>query len=437
MKNFKLFFIIFVSTLIVSCATIREPIPVKQRKTLTQEDIKNLEQKEDEQAEERYQSMASETKSLMTNQPLVSNVFVETDIRSVLLDLATQTGVNIIPDNSVEGTISLVLKDVPLETAFDMILYPGGYKYRYVSNGNYYIVGRSLPENASFDALAITKTIKTNRDAITVVSQLSPNFQSFTKADGQTVTITASPEIVNRIERDISSIDKAKRQIEISAQFVMVEWDKGTNLGMQWNDIDLSALGLASFVEGGARALTADITSQLSSALSANGYDTKISTMAEPRIVVEDGQLAELNITEEHLFLILSGGGAAYNYFTTKEVSVGIKLKVQPFVTRDGQIRLDINPEVADIVGEREFKSNGGPSQSLPIIARRSSQTMLKVQNGETIAIGGLITKIQKEKRSGIPVLRSIPLIGIAFGNKNNQDKETELVIFITPKVIG
>lgn len=438
MKNSKIFVIILTCIIAVSCATVRQPIPVSPKPILTGEEIMALEKEEEKLAEEKFQLIASENKSGSIEQPLVSNIFVEMDIRAVLMDLATQTGINIIPDNSVEGSVSLILNEVPLETAFDMILYPGGYKYRFVKEGKYYIVGRSLPENTSFDALAITKTIKTNRDAVSVISQLSPHFQSFAKAEGQVITITASPEMVNRIERDIASIDKSKRQIEISAQFVMVEWEKGTNLGMKWGDLNLSGLGMGNFIfEGGGRVLTGDLTSELSSALSANGYDVKIETMAEPRIIVEDGEQAELNITEEHLFLILSGGGAAYNYFTTKEVSVGIKLKVQPFVTRDGKIRLDINPEVADIVGERDFKSNGGPSQSLPIIARRSSQTMLKVENGETIAIGGLITKVEKSNKSGIPGLRNIPLIGIAFGNKGKQSKETELVIFITSKVIG
>ncbi len=436
MKKLSLILVVCISMLIVSCATIREPIPVNKKVTLTQAEIQSLEQTEDNATEVKYLSITEEQKGTATH-PLVSNVFVETDIRAVLMDISTQSGVNIIPDNTVEGSVSLTLNNVSLEKAFDMILYPGGYKYRYVQDGNYYIVGKSLPENSSFDALTVTKVIKTNRGAEKVLSQLSSFFQSFVKADGQTITITATPDMINRIERDIALIDKSKRLIEISAQFVMVEWSKGVNLGVQWSDINLSAIGIADIIKGGATAMSSNLTSSLSAFLSSNGYDTKIKTIAEPRIVVEDGEKAELNITEEHLFLILSGGGAAYNYFTTKEVSVGIKLKVQPFVTRDGQVRLAINPEVADIIGEREFKSNGGPSQKLPIIARRSTQTTLKVQNGETIAIGGLITKMDQNKKSGIPFFRKIPLVGFVFGSQNKAAKETELVIFITSRVIG
>lgn len=433
----KLFLVVLVSVL-VSCASVKQmAIPVAPKPALTQTEINSLDQKEEASIEAKYQTLTEGLKDPSTPKHLVSNVFVETDIRAVLMDLATQTGINIIPDNTVEGSISLTLNNTPLETAFGMILYSGGYKYRYIKDGGYYIVGKSLPENSSFNDLVLTKTIKTNRGADKILSQLSSYYQPFVKADGQLITITATPDVINRLERDIALIDKEKRQIEITAQFVMVEWDKGTSLGVQWSDVNLSAAGIGALVKGGANAFSADLASNLTSFLSANGYNTKIKTVAEPRIIVEDGQKGELNITEEHLFLILSGGGAAYNYFTTKEVEVGIKLKVQPYLTRDGKIRLDVNPEVADIVGEREFKSNGGPSQKLPIIARRSTQTTLNVVNGETIAIGGLITKLEKTKKSGIPLFRSIPLIGFAFGGKEEQKKDVELVIFITSKVIG
>ncbi len=433
----KSFFVVFVSALIVSCATVRQPIATVKKPTLTQEEIKNIESKQELEVEPTYQALIDQQTGDSIHQPRVSNIYVETDIRAALMDLSTQTGINIIPDNTVEGSVSLSLENVPLEKAFDMMLYPGGYKYRYVPDGKYYIVGKSLPENSSFDDLTTTETIKTNRGADKVLSQISPYYQPFVKADGQVITITAAPDVVNRLERDVALIDKSKRLVEISAQFVMVEWSKGTNLGMQWGDLNLTAAGIADILKGGTTA-SANLASGLTAFLSSNGYDAKIKTIAEPRIVVEDGEKAELNITEEHLFLILSGGGAAYNYFTTKEVSVGIKLKVQPFVTReDGQIRLIVNPEVADIIGEREFKSNGGPSQKLPIIARRSTETTLKVQNGETFAIGGLITKAEQTKKNGIPFFRKIPVIGFIFGNKNESKKETELVIFLTPKVIG
>ena len=438
MKKFpKLLLVLALGALLIGCKTALTPISVIPKTTLSEEDIAKLEDDEESAILLKYNTLINEQMGDTINQPKISNIYVDTDIRAVLMDISAQININIIPDNTVEGSVSLSLDEVPLEKAFDMILYPGGYKYRYIPDGKYYVVGKSLPENSSFDALTVTKTIKTNRGAEAILSQVSQHYLPFVKADGQVITITATPDIINRLERDISFIDKTKRLVEITAQFVMVEWDKGSNLGVQWSDINLAAMGITDIVKGAATEMSSNITAGLNTFLSSHGYDTEIKTISEPRVVVEDGEKAELNITEEHLFLILSGGGAAYNYFTTKEVSVGIKLKVQPFVSRDGQIRLNINPEVADIIGEREFKSNGGPAQKLPIIARRSTETTLKVKNGETFAIGGLITKSHVSKKSGIPFLRKIPLIGFVFGSKAKKEKETELIIFLTPRIIG
>lgn len=433
-KNLQLLLIVLVVAIFSSCRTVRETIPVKERSVLSKEQIINLEAVEIALAEARYDSLINQKERVA--QPSVSNVFVQTNMRSALMDLMTQTGINIIVDNTVNGEVSLILEDVPLEKALEMMLYPGGYEFKYVKDGNYYLVGKTLPENSSFDRLASTKVIKTNGDAEKILSQISPFYHPYAKASGQTITIMGPEDIIFRMERDISIVDKTKRQIEITAQFIMIEWNKGTNLGAQWSDINLSAIGLGDIISGGTLNLAANLTSGLSSFLSANGYDTKIKTVAEPRIVVEEGEKAELKITEEHLFLILSGGGAAYNYFTTKEVEVGIKLDVRPYISRDGEIRLIVNPEVADIVGEREFKSNGGPSQKLPIIARRSTQTTVKVINGETFVIGGLITKSSKDSKNGVPFFRKIPIINLVLGKKDKSAKETELVVFLTPRVI-
>ncbi len=429
------FLYILIGILVASCATVRTPIQTTPKPMLSNQEINALENGEDSLAKQNY-----DVKSIVslsgTKQVLVSNIYVETDIRSVLMDLSTLAGINIIPDNTVSGAISLSLEKVPLETALAMVLYPNGYKYTYIANGSYYLVGSALPENTSFDALTVTKTVKTNRGADKIMSQISPYYHPFIKSDGQVLTITATPDVLYRIEKDISIIDKPKRQIEVTARFVMVEWKKGKNIGAQWSDINLSGIGLGELIKGGASTFTASLTSGLSTLLSTSGYDTKINMVAEPRIIVEEGEAGMINISEEHMFLILSGGGTAYSYFTTKEVQVGIKMNVQPFVNRDGSLRLNVNPEVSDIVGEREFK-NGTSIQKLPIVARRSTSTILKVQNGETVAIGGLINKVSKDDKTGIPFFRKIPIIKYAFGADNKYKNETELVVFITTRIIG
>ena len=443
MKVFvRIFAIAIVAIILNGCASVKEVkalIPLENKPTLTKDQIRSLEEDETKGAQDTYQALIDDENKQLATQPTVSNVFVETDVRAALTDIATQSGINIIPDLTVEGSVSVTLDKVPLETALKMLLYPGGYKFRYVKEGNYYLIGRTLPENSSFDALTITKVIKTNRNAEKVVSQISEHYKPYIQSskDGNLITLNGPVDVVSRIERDIKLIDVSRRQIEISAKFVMVQWEKGYNLGMNWGDISLDATGLANLIKGAATGFSANLSSGISNFLATNGYKANVNVMAEPRIVIEDGSDGELKITEEHMFMILSGGGMSYNYFTTKEVSVGIVMKVTPVVARDGMIRLQLQPEISDIIGETEFKS-GGSTQKLPIISRRSTTTTVKVENDQTIAIGGLVMKSKKTTDSGLPFLYRIPILGkLIFGGKKSEEKDVELVIFITSKIIG
>lgn len=445
----KRIFVLFLVTVFLSgCAVSKfKPIeiPVKKSPTLTQEEIRELEQAEIKEAEQKALVSTRAEEQRLAKQPKVSNIFVEADIRTVLLDIATQTGINIIPDETIEGSVSAEFKNVPLETALNIVLFPGGYTFRKVSNWSghdylqYYLVGSAHPESFNFDALSETRVIKTNISAEKVIERLSDYFKPYIMANkeaGNSITLTGPSKIVERIEKDIRRVDRPRRQIEVGVNFVIVQWEKAKNLGVNWGDIDLGATSTGSFAKGLGPAYGSDIVVSLMNVVKMRDKRAKVRVEAQPKIVVADGESAEIKLTEEHLFLIMSGGGMAYSYFTTKEVEVGMKLKVSPFVTRDGEISMKIEPEISDIVGEREFKIGDSGSQKLPIIARRSAITNVKVKNGETVVIGGLVMRTKKETDNGIPILSSLPILNLLFKGKQKVAKDVELVIFITPRII-
>ena len=416
-----------------------KPLPMKDAPTLTKEQLRDLNTLEMQEAQERLDQDAKAEAERLKAQPTVSNVFVEADIRQALLDVSTQAKTNIIVDENVQGTVSMTLDKTPIEVALRMILFPGGFKFRYIKEHDYYQVGKVIPESASFDELSSTRVIKTNQEAQKVVEQISEHYKPYVSLSnsGNSLTLTGPEDVLNRLEWDIAMIDKAKRQIEISARFVLVQWERGTNLGMTWGDVNLDASGIGTFGKGLAFGFTGNIAASLQNLLQANGFRAKVDIIAEPRVVVEDGLEGEIKITRQDLFLILSGGGQLYSYFTTKEVETGVTMKVRPFISRDGVLRLVLNPEISDIIGEREFQMSGSGSQKLPIIARRSETTTVRVENGKTIAIGGLLMQEKKTKSKGLPGLSSIPVIGsFLLGGQENASKDTELVIFITPRVV-
>ena len=442
----KRIFVLFVVIVLSSGCAVRRftptDLPKKETQpTLTKEQIKNLEEKELKQVEKEAIEFAEKEKIRLAKQPKVSNVFVETDIRSVLMDIATQTGVNVIPDETVQGTVSVDMDSVPLETALEMVLFPGGYSFKRVGTGNseYYLVGSALPESFSFAPLSITKVVKTNVEAGKVLERLSDHFDPYVKAnkDGNSITVSGPPDIVKRIETDIKRVDRAKRQIEISAVIAVIQWEKTSNLGMSWSDININSAGALDFAKGAALGYSANVLGDIKNVVQMRDKRASVYIKAQPRLVVAENESANINLTEEHLFQIMSGGGMYYSYFTTKEVEVGVKMSVKPSINRDGTIRLTITPEVSDIVGERDFKiGSKGMSQKLPIIAKRSETTNIRLENGKTFALGGLFMKSKKEMAEGLPILGKIPILNLFVREKNKTAKDMEMVIFITPRII-
>jgi len=435
--------VLLVIVVIFSSCTVQKFTPTdlpkkEEQEILSRDSIKKLGQSEIQKAQEMAEKMEQEKRERLAKQPKVSNIFVEASIRSVLMDISTQTGVNIIPDQTVEGSVSVQMEEVPLERALEMVLFPGGFNYKRIETGNstYYLIGSAFPESFSFDALSETEVIKTNVDAEEVLRRLSSHFDPYVKANenGNSITITASTDMVRRIKTDIMRIDRSKRQIEISAVVAIVEWEKSSNIGMDWSNVNLDASGAIDF-SGGAN-YTANIVGNIKNVVDMREKRASVYVKAEPRVVVSEGEEANIKLTKEHIFMIMSGGGMNYNYYTTTNIETGVKMEVSPSINRDGTIQMKITPEVADIVGERTFKMGGNGSQKLPIIARRSETTSVALENGETFALGGLIMESKKESEDGTPILGSIPLLNWIFKSKQKENKNVEMVIFITPKII-
>jgi general secretion pathway protein D len=107
---------------------------------------------------------------------------------------------------------------------------------------------------------------------------------------------------------------------------------------------------------------------------------------------------------------------------------VGTKLSVRPTISSDGSVQLEVTQEVSSATGETQFDA--------PVISQRSVQTQLLVKDGQTVVLGGLTDRQKDVSKGGIPILSSIPILGGLFGHANRRTTETELFIFLTPRVI-
>jgi len=368
----------------------------------------------------------------LAKQPKVSNVFFNTDIREAISDMAAQTGVNIITDASVEGWVTLSLEEVPLEKALSMMCLSGGFTWR--NMGDYYLVGAATPESVNYPLLSKTEAVRTNLPASQVRDRLSEFFVPYTRVaseEDHVLIVTGAEAVVENVINTINAIDGPRHQIKIEAIITEISWSADSDKGMNWMNtlMDLDAGGVMDFAKGTGPTYSSTIVGTVIAQLSALAQTGKIDIKANPTIVTLEGETAEIKIVEERYFSIVTGSLS----FPTSDLEIiesGVILSVTPVVTRSGDILLSIVPDVSDVTG------TSGGREDLPIITRRSVKSNVRVNDGETVVLGGLLKHLSREIIRKIPVLGSIPIISFAFRNKTTQDTDTELVVFITPTIL-
>ncbi len=375
-------------------------------------------------------------------QPLITNVFYETELREVLSAISAQSGINIIADQTVYGFISMELTDVPFEEALRRILVPLGFTFRKMVG--YYLVGGAYPDNASFPLLSVTERIVPNYlKAENVPRLISSFYEQFIKVDiyANIVTVTASPEIIQRIKQDLAIIDVPPRQVMIEALVTEFSKEARKSLGL-----DASWLGTR---EGRELSVIFPVGDVLDSTLGVDYLrpdkkikdwvgdfrvnlralvqDGKVNIRANPRVATLEGQKATIIIGKEQYYVIVTGSGS-YAYGQLERIPVGVSLVIIPYVSDKNEITVEIQPEVSDVVGTG--------ATGLPVVSKRTVTTKIRVKDGETIVIGGLIQKNESLTQRKVPLLGDIPILGYLFSRTDKKVDEVETVVFITPHIL-
>jgi type II secretory pathway component GspD/PulD (secretin) len=113
---------------------------------------------------------------------------------------------------------------------------------------------------------------------------------------------------------------------------------------------------------------------------------------------------------------------------------VGIILRVTPFIHPDGMVEMIVSPEISSLTDQTVPISTG---VSVPVIAKRSADTVVVTPDGQTVIIGGLMQNNKTATENKVPILGDIPVLGFFFRHKAKTDSKTELIIFLTPHIVG
>jgi len=251
--------------------------------------------------------------------------------------------------------------------------------------------------------------------------------------------VRATPEDFALVEAAVKALDT--RPLEVLIEVIIAEVQRNSSLGFgvdatvppsrlgQGGSVSASqtGAGLTDFVLQLLHVSHLDIDATLTAAASKG----LVKILSRPVVLAANNEPATINVGSQRPFVQLARTLATDNTARDQVVQykdVGTKLTVLPTISPDGYVGLQVTQEVDNATAEVAFDA--------PVISTRSVETTLLIQDGHTVALGGLTDRERDVSQGGVPLLSSIPLLGGLFGRTSRQSTDTELYLFITPHVI-
>lgn len=373
----------------------------------------------------------------------VTNFFFDTPIREALSEMATQTGEIIVPDASVQGLVTCDLKEVPLEKALNIVLSIGNLVWRRMDG--FIFVGSPDSESSSFSVFSETQRVKMNyikaQEAVVMLLKPMQKYAS-ANATSNTVSVTAPPSLLERIVSDLRLFDQPSRHVMLDARVVAMQRQDLLNLGVQWDWPTISA-GIFSGSEyhgGGSEERVQwpwgiqigytpgqEFTNSLQLTLNLLTQNDEATVTASPQLIAQDGQESQIKVATEEYFKITQES-AYYTRFELETIETGTTLTITPRIGDNNEITLEISTEVSDVIARGE--------DNLPVVTRRTTKNTVRLEDGGTAAIAGLIdnrTRLQKQRAPG---LAGIPIFGQLFRNSAGYKSSRQVAVFVTARLM-
>ena len=398
-------------------------------------------------------------------QTIVSVDFLEAPMEDVITALSSQADIDMIKSPEVTGLVTAKLTDVPLDEALESILAVHGFGYT-ASNS----VIRIMPLD-QLEEQKIVLVSKMYRIAYADIKDVAGAVEGILSEHGQMainevsnhLMVTDTDDRLAMVDRFVDEADREIPQILVEARVYDVSCSDYQDIGFDWSagtytiyDSDtglatsgqLNPFGQMAFEstyqqtsagDGTLRLGILDGDLDMDVTLHAIRDNVKARLLASPSILVLDNEQANIKIVSEIPYQELTQTAGGGNIGTTRFKEVGVELKVRPRVTRDDKVRLAINPVFSVQTGTVSIAiptSSSTISSPQPIVDRREALTQALIKSGQTVVIGGLRKSDEVEQTSKVPLLGDFPILGELFKYRSQKTVNSELVVFITPRII-
>lgn len=394
-------------------------------------------------------------------------------LRTVLDMIAEQHKLNLVISGQIDQLVTVRLDNVDVASALDALLTSN--QLNYYINGDVIAIKPVDMDAAGelssrlvvlkyIDPITAQKALDTRKSVKGQVVILDRGIAAATQGSAVStkdakgfkanrILISDFPSVVEAQLKLVEEIDIPERLIQISVKIIESQLDSASKLGFVWPTSVGVDMGIKSDTGGSSSSAISPSSmewnpnngdwtwgtlsaKQLSLLLDFLKTDNKTKLISDPYLTVTENYEAEIKsqtIIPIQTINRFTEGAATSDIVTFEDEEIGISLIVTPRINEEGRITLDVLPTVENIVG-----FTGPTNNQRPITSSRSIRTRVTVNNGETLALGGLLSEEETIQKQKVPILGSIPIIGsLLFTHKNSEKRKSDLIILITPTIVN
>ena len=398
--------------------------------------------------------------------------FNNTSIRDILNFIANATGVNVTYDRDYQDRAYTVqLNGITLEQALNQILSANALFYKVINQSTIMVIPDTAQKRANYeeqvirtffvshaDATELSQMINTiiRVPAMAVQPMIAPN------KTNNTITIRATTAVAAIIERMIESNDKPRAEVVIDVQILEIRRDRARTFGLDLSNYGITGVFSPESDPRGQTSAGAAATTTLNTAPTFNlntvtrgvstadfylavpsavvrflETDSETKLIAKPQLRGAEGQKITLNLGDEipvpsTVFTPLATGGANTNPLTSFNYrTVGIVVEMTPRVTVEGEVILDLSVENSTRSGDVNVAG-----QNLPSFGTRKVVTRLRLRDGESNLLAGLLREDERKTLRGVPGLLRLPILNKLLASNDNEITQTDIVMLMTPRIV-
>ena len=383
--------------------------------------------------------------------------FRDAPVRTIFDALSRQSGLNFVFDKDLrtDSRLTIFATDTAIVDALDMLLKTGQMGKKVLSDNTLLIYPAVPLKIREYQDLVVKGFFLSNtpaKNAVNLVRTMAKTRDLYVDESLNLLVVRDTPEAVRLVERLIALADRPEPEVMLEVEILEVNRNRLLELGVQYPS-QFSVLTPEAipktFVDNGVvvtegvernvltiqslRNLTrGDIGVSPNPSLNVRKDTGDVSILANPRIRVKNKEKAKIHIGDKVPVITSNVTSTGVTSESVSYLDVGIKVDVEPQVHMEGEVGIKVGLEVSNIV--QQIKSAGGTLTYQ--LGSRNATTVLRLKDGETQVLAGLISDEDRAGASKVPGLGDLPLLGRLFANKRDSLTKTEIVLLITPRII-